>query len=101
MRDIGSYYVEYGEMNPRTSNRVYTIELKGECTVENFMTQWCDNNISEWGEFIVHYGRKKHHIKYDNGKYTLIGDMRDVLHENIMKATGYGSWGHSNFNLYI
>lgn len=101
MRDFGIYYVGYGPMNPHTNNRIYTIELKEECTVEDFMTQWCDNNVSEWGEFTVHYGRVVHHIKYDNGKYTVIGDMKEVLNETISKATGYGGWGNSNFNLYI
>lgn len=101
MRDIGSYYVDYSPMNHRTNNRIYTIEFKHQCSVEDFLTEWCDNNISEWGEFIIYHNRDVYHIKYDNGKYTIIGNMYDILKMPIIKATGYGGWGNSNFNLYI
>lgn len=101
MRNIGHFYVDYGPMNHKTNNRLYKVEFKKDCTVEDFLTEWCDNNLSEWGEFIIHYERSIYHIKYENGKYTLVGDLEEVLKSYINKATGYGGWGNSNFNLYI
>lgn len=104
MRDLGNYYVEYGPMNQKTNMRVYRVEMKKECTIEDFITQWCDNNVSEWGTFTIRDEMRGHvlcKIDYENGKFTLFSDAQTLLNNIVSQATGKGGWGNSDFNLYI
>lgn len=104
MRDLGSYYVEYGRMNSSTNMRIYKVEMKKQCTVDEFITEWCDNNISEWGTFKIkdeNNGHQLHSIEYENGKFRIHGDSQRFLNKTVVQATGRGGWGNSDFNLYV
>lgn len=104
MRDLGKYYVEYGPMNQRTNQRVYRIEMKNECSVDDFITYWCDNNVSEWGTFTIKdetRGKTLCEINYENGKFSLSYTNMSFLNSIVSQATGKGGWGNSDFNLYI